>query len=102
MKCLFREKIIGDLFLENEKIKKALRHQHSKIEETIEFSIRMLTLLNSPIEDLGVSRFANMRREGSLQNERQELFDQLSSVQEEKEKIQQDHNSATRSYSVSR
>ena len=29
-----------------------------------------------------------MRREGRLQNERQELFDQLSTAQEEKEKLQ--------------
>ena len=92
LKCLFPEKIVGNLFLENEKIKKAPRHQHSKIEESIDFSRRMLTLLNSLIENLGVSRFASMRREGCLQNQREELFDQLSTVQEEKEKLQQDHN----------
>ena len=33
-----------------------------------------------------------MRREGCLQNQRQELFDQLSTAQEEKEKLQEDHN----------
>ena len=52
----------------------------------------MLTLLNSLIEALGVSRAASMRREGLLQNQRQELLDQLSTVQDEKEKLQEDHN----------
>ena len=33
-----------------------------------------------------------MWREGRLQNERQELFDQLSTAQEEKEKLQEEHN----------
>ena len=33
-----------------------------------------------------------MRREGCLQNQRQELFDQLSTAQEEKEKLQEEHN----------
>ncbi|XP_078312969.1 uncharacterized protein LOC144619346 [Crassostrea virginica] len=52
----------------------------------------MLTLLNSLIEALGVSRAASMRRDSCLQNQRQELFDQLSTVQEEKEKLQEDYN----------
>lgn len=52
----------------------------------------MLTSSNSLIEASGVSRAASMRREGCLQNQRQELFDQLSTVQEEKEKLQEDHN----------
>ena len=52
----------------------------------------MLTLLNSLIEASGVSRAASMQREGRLQNQRQELFDQLSTAQEEKEKLQDEHN----------
>ena len=85
-------KIVGDLFLENEEIKKTLQHQRSKFSDTIDFYHRMLTLLNSMIEALGVSRAASMRREGRLQNQKQELFDQLSTVQEEKKKLQEDHN----------
>ena len=78
--------------MENEENKKTLQHQHSKIAEIIDFFRRMLTLLNSLIEALGLSRAASMRREGLLQNQRQELFDQLLTVQEEKEKLQEDHN----------
>ena len=52
----------------------------------------MLTLSNSLIEASGVSRAASMWREGRLQNQRQELFDQLATVQEEKEKLQEDYN----------
>ena len=52
----------------------------------------MLTLLNSLIEALRESRAASMRREGRSQNQRQELIDQLSTVQEEKEKLQEDYN----------
>lgn len=51
----------------------------------------MLTLLNSLIEASGVSRAASMRREGCLQNQRLELVDQLSTVREEKEKLQEDY-----------
>ena len=52
----------------------------------------MLTLLNSLIEALGLSRAASMRSEGCLQNQWQELVDQLTTVQEKKEKLQEDHN----------
>ncbi|XP_078312799.1 uncharacterized protein LOC144619250 [Crassostrea virginica] len=85
-------KPLGDLFLENEKIKKTLQHQRSKFTDTIDIYHRMLFLLNSLIEALGLSRAASMRREGLLQNQRQELIDQLSTVQEEKEKLQEDYN----------
>ena len=85
-------KIVGDLFLENEEIKKILQHQRSKFTDTIDFYHRMLTLLNSLIEAMGMSRAASMRREGCLQNQRQELFDQLLTAQEEKEKLQKEHN----------
>ncbi|XP_078312734.1 uncharacterized protein LOC111133978 isoform X2 [Crassostrea virginica] len=81
----------GDLFLENEEIKKTFQHQHSKIAEITEFFHRILTLLNSLIKASGVSRAASMQREGCLQNQRQELFDQLSTVREEKEKLQEDY-----------
>ena len=77
-------KILVDLYLENEDLKRTLHHQH--------FVGRMQNVSNSQIEALRVSLDASRQREAWLENQRQELIEQLSTVQEEKEKLQQDYN----------
>ncbi|XP_078315658.1 uncharacterized protein LOC111127840 isoform X2 [Crassostrea virginica] len=81
-----------DLYLENERNKRTLRRQQLEMTKTIDFVCRMQTLLHSRIEALQVSQAASMQREAYLQNQMQELFEHLSNVQEEKEKLEQDHN----------
>nr|XP_022328821.1 uncharacterized protein LOC111127840 isoform X2 [Crassostrea virginica] len=77
-----------DLYLENER----LRSQQLEMRKTIDYVRRMQSLLHSRIEALEVSQAASKQREAFLQNQKQELFEHLSNIQEEKEKLQQDHN----------
>ena len=77
-------KFLVDLYLENEDLKRTLHHQH--------FVGRMQNVSNSQIEAVRVSLDASRQRGAWLENQRQELIEQLSTVQEEKEKLQQDYN----------